>query len=147
MSDRRRIGRRAGFTLVELLVVIGIIALLISILLPSLSQARQSANRIKCASNLRSIGQGFAVYAAEFRGVLPASVVFYGMQLNNGQQTPATPAQGYIHWSALITTAGLDLNDAAFFSTHGWQMFQCPSIERGGLAPANTYPGNQDAGF
>jgi prepilin-type N-terminal cleavage/methylation domain-containing protein/prepilin-type processing-associated H-X9-DG protein len=57
--------RNKAFTLVELLVVIGIIAILISILLPSLNKAREAARKANCLSNLRSIGQAFNIYAAE----------------------------------------------------------------------------------
>lgn len=63
--------RRKGFTLVELLVVIGIIAVLIGVLLPALNKARQSANRIACASNLRQFGNGLAMYVNANNRYLP----------------------------------------------------------------------------
>jgi len=66
--------RRKGFTLVELLVVIGIIALLISILLPSLNRARETANRVKCGSNMRQIGQAILLYANENKGNYPRTI-------------------------------------------------------------------------
>lgn len=67
-------GQKKGFTLIELLVVVAIIALLISILLPSLNRAREQVKATVCMANLRSMGQAFTMYAEEFKGIWPAAV-------------------------------------------------------------------------
>src|SRR4051812_18470536 len=66
-----RNARKSGFTLVELLVVIGIIALLISILLPALNRAREQARKTQCLSNLRTQGQIMQMYMNQNKGALP----------------------------------------------------------------------------
>lgn len=63
--------RRQGFTLVELLVVIGIIAVLLSILIPALAGARRQSNDVVCQSNVRAIGQAVAMYAVDFKDRYP----------------------------------------------------------------------------
>src|SRR5688572_27432006 len=72
---RRHHPRRRAFTLVELLVVIGIIAILIGILIPTLSRARESANKTACLSNIRELGNAFRLYAAGNKDAMPIGCV------------------------------------------------------------------------
>jgi len=85
--------RRRAFTLVELLVVIGIIALLIAVLMPALSKTREKANLVKCMSNLRQIGQAFIMHSVEHKGYVPTAGL-----IHNSSGYAATP-QG-LHDSA-----------------------------------------------
>lgn len=108
-SQRRLV--RPAFTLVELLVVIGIIAVLISILLPALTKARVQAQKVQCASNLRQFGMAVQMYANQRRGTLP------------NFSSNFTFAGSYPYW--------LDINerDAILADTKvgGRQMFYCPT--------------------
>jgi prepilin-type N-terminal cleavage/methylation domain-containing protein/prepilin-type processing-associated H-X9-DG protein len=95
-------GRRtSGFSLVELLVVIGIIAVLVGVLLPALSRSRAQANAIKCMSNLRQIGLGLVMYNNEHDGFIIPS---FNLPPLNGSTTNVTagPGQPLDGWAAIL---------------------------------------------
>src|SRR4051812_41644478 len=86
--------RKYGFTLVELLVVIGIIALLISMLLPALNQARKQAESTQCLAQLRQCGQTLYIYANQNKGYFPTGVVDSVDKLPSGGLMPLSQNPG-----------------------------------------------------
>jgi prepilin-type N-terminal cleavage/methylation domain-containing protein/prepilin-type processing-associated H-X9-DG protein len=126
MADRNRcngcVGRRRdrqAFTLVELLVVIGIIALLITILLPALGQARRKAQAVACMSNIKQIYTAMQMFAQDNKGQLPRPY-FTGTNANIAMTSPTDPAQPTIFakvcaWAQRAPNAAghIDMRDEA----------------------------------
>jgi prepilin-type processing-associated H-X9-DG protein len=119
---RRRSRHAAAFTLVELLVVVGIIAVLIGILLPALSRARETAKTAQCLSNLRQIGQAFQMYANDSRGWLVPAYI-----------EPAGSGNGRENWCTILVNGRYlpapKQQDIPFHSqtSGGDSVFRCPN--------------------
>jgi prepilin-type N-terminal cleavage/methylation domain-containing protein/prepilin-type processing-associated H-X9-DG protein len=114
MTDRTSRSVRSAFTLVELLVVIGIIAVLISILLPALGRAREQANTTRCLANLKQIGLAFVIYLNDSKGILPP--IEYVQDSSNPNATQA-------YWTDLLS----ERNYLKVGKDETRNVFVCPS--------------------
>jgi prepilin-type N-terminal cleavage/methylation domain-containing protein/prepilin-type processing-associated H-X9-DG protein len=137
--DRRD---RHAFTLVELLVVIGIIAVLISVLLPALTKARGRAQTVACLSNLRQITQACVNYTVEYKGSFPFGFIFNKTNPTTGRPTDSG-ASGYITWFSsvdkymsaksdeiILLDANSGFIDGATRRRFS-QVFKCPAVDAG----------------
>ncbi len=133
------VGFRAAFTLVELLVVIGIIAVLIGILLPTLGRAKQGANSIKCMANLRTIGTAIQLYAGQNKGMLPFGY-YETNQPIDGNPTYKAPGSDWtlLLLSVLNKKGGNELEqDKTGIGDAGLRaIFLCPESYRPASGPA-----------
>jgi prepilin-type N-terminal cleavage/methylation domain-containing protein len=130
-SKNRIFERRDGFTLVELLIVIAIIALLMGILLPSLNKARQIAYCAKTGGNMHNVGIAMDTFTNDY-GLYPPSYMYPPNATNEdikqmiGNQDESHPF-GYLNWSWFLFESGRV--DASAFT--------CPAIKNGGLPRTN----------
>jgi prepilin-type processing-associated H-X9-DG protein/prepilin-type N-terminal cleavage/methylation domain-containing protein len=128
------LARARAFTLVELLVVIGIIALLISILMPALSKAREQANAVKCMSNQRNLGNALVMFTQDHKGFLPKAWFNdgpVGSALNGGRMT----------WEYRFPKYGWDYLLLGYVGKNR-ELFRCPSDDPGRFRgdPADASP-------
>ena len=127
--------RRHGFTLVELLVVIGIIAVLVSILLPALNRARAQARTVQCLSNLKQIGLAFANYVNENKGWFPHQTSWNNLMGKKGTSAAyEVPGQ----WTGFAGEAGITGERILNRYLGTPDVLHCPADVGDTLSPINS---------
>jgi prepilin-type N-terminal cleavage/methylation domain-containing protein len=138
----------SAFTLVELLVVVSIIALLVSIMLPSLKMARERSKQTKCMANLRSIGGAIQTYSAENRGWFPAYPTMgrWGFRVAPRQKTsPSSPLESWGLQSVLeIGCAPRVLPNGLAYPTPVSKPVYLAGDDPTWLCPSNPGPKNKE---
>jgi prepilin-type N-terminal cleavage/methylation domain-containing protein/prepilin-type processing-associated H-X9-DG protein len=140
------ITRRKGFTLVELLVVIGIIALLIALLLPALAKSRESARRAACLSNLRQINMAFRFYAADNHDQVPLGYRTASKQYNS-MVFSTTAGNRWVLFGLLRVPGYLENPAVLFCPSENNTKFQFDTSENPWPAPDVTPISNIQAGY
>ncbi len=137
--------RISGFTLIELLVVVAVIAVLIAILMPALAGAKEAANQVKCAANMRGIHQAIRMYAEEFQNCYPAG----------GDSGPSHGTHPSVYWFnnwvaySMLFTGEVTYEDARNSWGISRGIWDCPSNTNRWLAAgwAGNYTYNEELGY
>lgn len=136
--DHRNVPQRRGFTLVELLVVIGVIAVLVSLLLPTMGRVREHARSLQCLSNLRQVGMALQLYGNDNKQLIPQPTWYV---TGASMQRWHAALQGKYGGRAYLQTIAGGADNPVMYCPKNGRMFQGNSYSRPGTyAMVNVSP-------
>ena len=129
-----RYHKRRGFTLIELMIVIAIIAILAAILVPNFIRARAQGQLTACKSNLKNIGTAMEMYSTDWGGKYPTAIGLPGLAPNYLKTIPECPAAGSSTYTALFSGA---LNTAGY---QDYYYISCNGGNHTAVSVSGNYP-------